>query len=66
MAKLEAATVGLLCSLLPLFTMVEARLILRETITVYLVGGAILVIAGVSLMMAHQRIYGDAGDPSVA
>jgi len=65
-AKLEAATVGLLCSLLPLFTMAEARLILHETITAYLVAGAILMIAGVSLMMAHQRVYGEAGDPSAA
>ena len=66
LAKLEAATVGLLGSTLPLFTMVEARLVLGETITVYLVGGAVLVIAGVSLMMAHQRVYGNAADPSVA
>lgn len=58
MAKLEAATVGILNSTLPLFTMVQAHYWLGEEITVYLVGGACLVIAGVMLIMSHQRRYG--------
>ena len=59
MARLEAATAGLLASTLPLFTMVEAHFVLGERITPYLVAGAALVIAGVSLIMTHQRIYGE-------
>lgn len=58
LARLEAATVGLLGSTLPLFTMVEAHLLIGERVTIYLLGGAVLVIMGVSLIMAHQRIYG--------
>jgi drug/metabolite transporter (DMT)-like permease len=65
MARLEAATVGLLASTLPLFTMVEAHLLLGERVTPYLLSGAVLVIAGVCLIMTHQRIYGEAG-PSTA
>ena len=58
MARLEAATVGLLSSTLPIFTMVEAYLLIGETITPYLVGGIILVMVGVALIMRHQRVYG--------
>jgi len=67
LARLEAATVGLLGSTLPVFTMVEAHLLIGETVTRYLLAGAALVIAGVALMMGHQRIYGaDPGPPSSA
>jgi drug/metabolite transporter (DMT)-like permease len=64
MAHLEAATVGLLGSTLPLFTMVEAHFLMGEQITVYLLGGAALVIAGVALIMRHQRVHGlgESGD----
>lgn len=58
MARMEAATAGLLGSTLPIFTMVEAHLLIGERITVYLVSGAALIIAGVSLIMRHQRVYG--------
>jgi drug/metabolite transporter (DMT)-like permease len=58
MARMEAATAGLLCSTLPIFTMIEAHLLIGERITVYLVCGAALIIAGVSLIMRHQRVYG--------
>ena len=60
MKRLEAATVGLVSCTLPLFTMVEARLFLRETITGYLLGGAALVIAAVLLVVRHQKVYGQA------
>jgi drug/metabolite transporter (DMT)-like permease len=66
LARLEAATVGLLGSTLPLFTMVEARLLIGERITAFLLGGAALVIAGVTLMMGHQRIYGGDDPPASA
>lgn len=56
--RLEAASVGLLGSTLPLFTMAEARLLIGEQITIYLLGGAALVIVGVALVMRHQHIYG--------
>ena len=58
MAHLEAATVGLLGSTLPLFTMVEANLALGEQITLYLLGGAGMIIIGVALVMRHERLYG--------
>jgi len=58
MARLEAATVGVLGSTLPLFTMVQAHYWLGEAITPYLLGGAVLVITGVMLIMRHQRRYG--------
>lgn len=57
-AKLEAATVGLIGSTLPVFTMVEAHFLMGEEITVFLVGGAALVIAGLALVMRHQQVYG--------
>jgi drug/metabolite transporter (DMT)-like permease len=60
MERLEAATVGLISSSLPLFTMVEARLLLGEEITGYLLAGAGLIIAGVALVMRHQQVYGQA------
>jgi drug/metabolite transporter (DMT)-like permease len=60
MARLEAATVGLVGSTLPLFTMGEAHLFLGEDITAYLAGGAVLTIAGVALVIRHQRVYGEA------
>ncbi len=59
MARLEAATVGVLSSTLPLFTMVQAHYWLKEPITPYLLGGAAMVIAGVTLIMRHQRVYGE-------
>jgi len=59
MARLEAATVGLLGATLPLFTMVEAHFLIGEEITIYLMGGAALVIVGVALVMRHQRVYGE-------
>ncbi len=59
MARLEAATVGLLGATLPLFTMVQAHFLIGEEITIYLMGGAALVIAGVGLVMWHQRVYGE-------
>jgi len=59
MERLEAATVGLIASTLPLFTMVEAHLLMGEQITSYLLGGAALIIAGVSLVMRHQQVYGE-------
>jgi drug/metabolite transporter (DMT)-like permease len=58
--RLEAATVGVLSSTLPLFTMAEARLLMGEEITTYLLGAAVLVVVGVTLIMRHQRIYGAA------
>jgi drug/metabolite transporter (DMT)-like permease len=58
MAKLEAATVGVVSSTLPLFTMVQAHYFRGEEITPYLLGGAALVIAGVTLIMRHQKVYG--------
>jgi len=58
MRRLEAATVGLLGSTLPIFTMIEAHFLIGEQITAYLVGGVLLIIAGVSLIMRHQRVYG--------
>jgi drug/metabolite transporter (DMT)-like permease len=58
MARLEAATVGVLSSTLPLFTMVEAHLLIGETVTWYLVAAAVLVMGGVALIMRHQRLYG--------
>lgn len=58
-AKLEAATVGLIGSTLPAFTMVQAHLFLGEEITVFLVGGAGLVMTGVALVMRHQQVYGE-------
>ena len=58
MARLEAATVGLLGSTLPIFTLVQAHYWLGEEITPYLVGGSALVISGVMLIMRHQRVYG--------
>lgn len=60
-ARLEAATVGLIGSTLPLFTMGQAHLFLAEEITVYLAAGAALVMAGVALVMRHQRVYGESG-----
>jgi len=59
MARLEAATVGLVGATLPLFTMVEAHFLIGEEITIYLMGGAALVMAGVALVMRHQRVYGE-------
>jgi len=61
MARLEAATVGVLNSLLPVFTMVQAHFILHEQITGYLIGGAVCVITGVTLIMRHQKRYGELG-----
>jgi drug/metabolite transporter (DMT)-like permease len=61
MAKLEAATVGVVCSLLPVFTMVQAHYFRGEVITIYLIGGAVLVITGVLLIIRHQRVYGAEG-----
>jgi drug/metabolite transporter (DMT)-like permease len=58
MARMEAATAGLLCSTLPLFTMAEAHLLIGERITPYLLGGAALIMAGVGLIMRHQKLYG--------
>ncbi len=58
MARLEAATVGVLGSTLPLFAMVQAHYWLGEAITPYLLGGAVLVITGVMLILRHQRRYG--------
>jgi len=59
MARLEAATVGVLGSTLPIFTMLQAHYLLGEAITIYLVGGAALVITGVTLIMRHQKVYGE-------
>lgn len=59
MAKLEAATVGVLNSTLPVITMVQAHYLLGEEITPYLIGGAVFVIGGVTLIMQHQKRYGD-------
>lgn len=64
LARLEAATVGLLGSTLPIFTMAEAHVFMGEEITIYLLGGAALVIAGVALVMRHQQLYG--AEPSEA
>ena len=58
MARLEAATVGVVGSTLPIFTMIQAHYWLGEQITVYLVGGAVLVITAVLLIVRHQRRYG--------
>ncbi|HUU53481.1 MAG TPA: DMT family transporter [Armatimonadota bacterium] len=58
MRHLEAATVGLVGSTLPLFTMVEARLLLREEITSYLLAGAAFIMGGVALIVRHQSVYG--------
>jgi drug/metabolite transporter (DMT)-like permease len=57
--RLEAATVGLLGSTLPLFVMVQAHVLLGEAITPYLLSGAALIIAGVVLVIRHQRLYGE-------
>jgi drug/metabolite transporter (DMT)-like permease len=61
LARLEAATVGLLGSTLPLFTMAEAHVLIGEQITIYLLGSAVLIVAGVALIMRHQRVYGQEG-----
>ncbi len=58
MQALETGTVGLLSSTLPLFTMIEARLVLGEEITIYLLSGAAFVMAGVVLIVRHQSVYG--------
>ncbi|MFB3882114.1 MAG: DMT family transporter [Armatimonadota bacterium] len=58
MKRLEAATIGVVSCTLPLMTMVEARLLLHEQITVYLLAGAALVSAAVLLIVRHQRLYG--------
>jgi len=58
MRRLEAATVGLLGSTLPLFTMVEARLLIGEEITIYLLGGAAFIVGAVLLIVRHQSVYG--------
>jgi drug/metabolite transporter (DMT)-like permease len=59
MARLEAATVGVVSSTLPIFTMVQAHYWLGEAITPYLLTGAGLVIGGVALILRHQRLYGE-------
>ena len=59
MARLEAATVGVVSSTLPLVTMVQAHYLLREAITPYLLAGAGCVITGVMLILRHQRVYGE-------
>ncbi|MBN1459982.1 MAG: DMT family transporter, partial [Armatimonadetes bacterium] len=58
MQRLEAATVGLIASTLPIWTMFQAHYLLGETITPYLVAGAILIIMAVVLIMQHQRRFG--------
>jgi drug/metabolite transporter (DMT)-like permease len=59
MARLEAATVGVVSSTLPIFTMIQAHYWLGEAITPYLLAGAVLVMAGVTLILRHQRVYGE-------
>ena len=58
LARLEAATAGMLNSLLPVFTMVQAHYFLHEPITIYLLGGTACVVGAVMLVMRHQRVYG--------
>ena len=50
---LDASTVGATSSMLPIFTIINARIFLHEQITVYLLIGALLVIAGI-LTIATQ------------
>ena len=50
---LDASTVGATASLVPIVTIINARIFLHEQITVYLVIGALLVIAGI-LTIATQ------------
>ncbi len=38
--------------------MIEARLVLGEEITIYLLSGAAFVMAGVVLIVRHQSVYG--------
>ena len=58
LAHLEAATAGILNSLLPVFTLVQAHYFLHEPITVYLLGGAACVMGAVMLILGHQRRWG--------
>ena len=58
MRRLEAATVGLVSSTLPLFTMIEARLLIGEEITVYLLAGAAFIMGAVVLIVRHQSVFG--------
>jgi drug/metabolite transporter (DMT)-like permease len=60
MQRLAAATVGLVSSTLPLFTMTEAHLLVGERITPYLLAGAAFVVTGAVLIVQHQRAYGRA------
>jgi drug/metabolite transporter (DMT)-like permease len=55
MQRLEAATVGLISSTLPVWTMFQAHYLLGEAITPYLVAGMALIIAAVVLIVQHQR-----------
>jgi len=45
-------------STLPLFTMIEARLLIGEEITVYLLAGAAFIMGAVVLIVRHQSVYG--------
>ncbi len=58
LAHLEAATAGILNSLLPVFTLVQAHYFLHEPITIYLLLGAACVMAAVMLILRHQRRWG--------
>lgn len=56
MQRMDASEVAVVASTLPLFVVVEAHLLLHESLTAYLVGGGALILAGVSLIVADQRV----------
>lgn len=58
MQRLKAASVGPVSSTLPLFTMTEARLLLREQTTPHLPAGAAFVVTGAVLIVQHRRVHG--------
>jgi drug/metabolite transporter (DMT)-like permease len=50
---LDASSVALISTLLPLFTMVEAHLLLGERLTGFIVAGAALIVSGVGLVVVR-------------
>ncbi|UCH33024.1 MAG: DMT family transporter [Armatimonadota bacterium] len=48
---MEASSVALVSALMPVFTMIEAHLLLGEELTGFILGGAALVVGGIALMV---------------
>ncbi len=63
LSRLEAATVGVLTSTVPIFTMIQAHYWLNEEITRYIVSGGVMIITAILLMLRHQKVYGKASEP---